>query len=60
MPGAQVTSGGEALPVRPDLDNGPLRALVGDWDETPLDVGVRATAEAFRDLLARGLVEAGD
>ncbi len=58
VPGAQVTSDGEALPVRPDLDNTPLRDLVGDWDETPLDDGVRASAEAFRDLLARGLVEA--
>lgn len=58
VPGAQVTAGGKSLPVRPDLDNRPLRALVGDWDETPLEDGVRASAEAFRDLLARGLVEA--
>lgn len=58
VPGAQVTAGGEALPVRPDLDNSPLRALIGDWGETPLEDGVRASADAFRDLLARGLVEA--
>ena len=55
-PAAKVTATGDALPFPPDRDNGPLRVLLGDLPETPLDDGVAATMTAFRDLLARGLV----
>ena len=57
-PGSTIRSSGPALPFPAAADNARLRALIGDWDETPLDAGVARSIEAFRDLLARGLVDA--
>jgi nucleoside-diphosphate-sugar epimerase len=46
------------LPFPAESDATSFRELVPGFEPTPLDAGVRETVDAFRDLLARGLVEA--
>lgn len=57
-PGARITAKGQPIPLPSKFDASALRALVGDWEETSLADGVRRTMDAFKDLLARGLVSA--
>lgn len=54
---AEISFEGEPLPFPSDLDDGPLRAMLGQWRTVPLDQGVARSVAAFRDLLARGLVD---
>ncbi len=59
VPGADVTATGSPLPFPPDLDDGPLRAHVGDYPSIPLADGVSATHRAFKQLIAEGRLDAG-
>jgi nucleoside-diphosphate-sugar epimerase len=56
-PGTQVTCSGSALPFPMDLSDEPVRRYLGQYGSVPLDEGMRATLEAFKALLARGLVK---
>lgn len=56
VPAARIEATGTPLPFPADVDDTPLRALVGEWPTTSLEEGVRASIEAFRQLLDRGLV----
>lgn len=55
-PAAEIDSRGGQLPFPAEVDDTPLRRLIGDWQETTLEQGVRRTVAAFRDLYQRGLV----
>lgn len=57
-PGARIAAAGPPLPFPAGFEEGPLRALIGDWPRTALEEGVGRSIAAFRDLLARGLVQA--
>ncbi|MFT5181066.1 MAG: nucleoside-diphosphate-sugar epimerase [Alphaproteobacteria bacterium] len=59
-PDAQVRIDGDPLPFVSGLDDGALRNLVGDWPRVDLATGVAQTIGAFKDLLARGLLDGGD
>ena len=59
-PECDIQVSGDPLPFRATFDDGPLRVQLGEWQRTPLDVGVTQTVAAFRDLLSRGLVSADD
>ncbi|MDH3738366.1 MAG: NAD(P)-dependent oxidoreductase [Alphaproteobacteria bacterium] len=60
VPDANVRIDGDPLPFVSGLDDSALRALVGDWPRVDLATGVAQTIAAFKDLLDRGLLEAGD
>jgi hypothetical protein len=45
------------LPFPEELDDHALKALLPDAPETPLVEGVRATVDAFRDLVARRRID---
>ena len=53
-PDAQLDMGGAELPFPADLSDAPIQSYLGDYGPVPLDVGIRATYDAFRQLLARG------
>jgi nucleoside-diphosphate-sugar epimerase len=57
-PAMQVTWSGDALPFPMDLSDGPVRAYLGNYGSVPLESGIRGTYEAFRTLLAKGLIKA--
>jgi nucleoside-diphosphate-sugar epimerase len=57
VPLAQIEVSGTALPFPADFDDRPLRTRIGEWPTTALAAGVERTITAFRDLLARGLVQ---
>jgi nucleoside-diphosphate-sugar epimerase len=57
-PGAQITCSGAALPFPMDLADEPVRRHLGDYGSVPVQDGMRGTYEAFKDLLARGLIKA--
>jgi len=40
------------------LPDEPLRAYLGDYGSMPLEEGIRETYEAFRSLVARGVLAA--
>lgn len=48
VPGHRITTTGTPLPVPPDLDDGPIRGLLGDYPSVTPEAGIRATFEAFR------------
>ena len=50
-PDARITAEGPALPFPADLSDEPLKAYIGDYGQPPLDLGMRATFDAFRALL---------
>lgn len=54
VPDAKVTCAAEER-VSPasGFDNGPLREVIGDWRETPLDEGVRRSIGLYRAIAAR-------
>jgi nucleoside-diphosphate-sugar epimerase len=58
VPGASVSSKGNPIPLPSKFDASELKTLVGSWEETTLRDGVGRTMDAFKDLLARGLVSA--
>jgi nucleoside-diphosphate-sugar epimerase len=53
----RITFTDTALPFPDELDDSGLRALLPDPPETDLAAGVRATVEAFRDLIAQGRID---
>jgi nucleoside-diphosphate-sugar epimerase len=57
-PSAKVTSSGQALAFPMYLPDEPLRAYLGDYGSMPLEEGIRETYEAFRSLVARGVLAA--
>jgi nucleoside-diphosphate-sugar epimerase len=57
-PGAKVTCSGQALPFPMDLSDAPVRTYLGNYGSVPLDSGIRGTLEAFKALLAQGLLKA--
>lgn len=44
-----------SLPFPAEVDSTSFRELVGEFDETPLDEGVRLTVDRFRHLVKEGL-----
>ena len=59
-PGAAIRSSGDPLPFACDVREDGLEAIIGPVPLTPVDVGVRRTAERFRDLHAAGRLPVGD
>src|SRR6267378_3462888 len=57
-PSAAITSSGQALAFPMHLPDEPLRAYLGDYGSMPLEEGIRETYEAFRSLVARGVLAA--
>jgi len=60
VPAAKVTSSGEPLAFPMHLPDEPLRAFLGDYGSATLAEGIRETYDAFRSLVARGLLSAPD
>lgn len=58
--GAEIDCVGDPLPFPSDRQAGALDSLVGPLKWIPLEAGVAESIAAFRDLLAQGLVSAGD
>jgi nucleoside-diphosphate-sugar epimerase len=59
-PSAKVTASGQALAFPMHLPDEPLRAFLGDYGSASLAEGIRETYDAFRSLVARGLLSAPD
>jgi nucleoside-diphosphate-sugar epimerase len=57
-PEARITFSGEPLPFPMDLSDQPVRGHLGDYGGVPLEAGIRGTYDAFRKLLASGLLRA--
>ena len=57
-PSAKVTSSGQPLAFPMHLPDEPLRAFLGDYGAATLAEGIRETYDAFRSLMARGLLAA--
>jgi nucleoside-diphosphate-sugar epimerase len=57
-PGAAITCSGQALPFPMDLSDAPVRAHLGDYGSVPVEAGMRGTLEAFKGLLAKGVIKA--
>jgi nucleoside-diphosphate-sugar epimerase len=55
-PEAKVELSGEPLPFPMDLSDEPVRAFLGDYGAVPLEEGIGETLDAFRRLLAQGLI----
>ena len=53
-PGHQVTCSGPVLPVPYDLDDGPLRAYLGDYPSVSPKAGITQTFNAFQALNSAG------
>jgi nucleoside-diphosphate-sugar epimerase len=52
--GAELAMAGAELPFPADLSDEPIRRYLGDYGPVPLDEGIRATYDSFRQLLAKG------
>jgi nucleoside-diphosphate-sugar epimerase len=52
----KITFDPKPLPLPEELDDAPLRALLGDFPETPLAQGVKNTIEFFQAALADGRI----
>jgi len=57
-PGAQLAMDGAELACPADLSDEPIRSYLGDYGPVPLEDGIRATYDSFRELLARGALTA--
>ena len=57
-PGAELAMAGAELPFPADLSDEPIRRYLGDYGPVPLDEGIRATYDSFRQLLAEGALTA--
>jgi nucleoside-diphosphate-sugar epimerase len=55
-PGAQLDTEGEPLPFPADLSDDPIRGFLGDYGPVPLEDGIESTYDAFRRLLAAGML----
>ena len=55
-PGVRIEAAGAALPFPADLSDAPVRGFLGDYGAVPVEEGVRATFEAFKRLLDRGVL----
>lgn len=56
-PGAKLTCSGQALPFPMDLSDAPVRAYLGDYGSVPVEGGICSTLDAFKALLAQGLLK---
>src|SRR5882672_1645378 len=59
-PSAKLSSSGEALAFPMHLPDQPLREFLGDYGTATLAEGIRETYDAFRSLVARGVLAAPD
>jgi nucleoside-diphosphate-sugar epimerase len=57
-PSATVSSSGQPLAFPMHLPDEPLRAYLGDYGGATLAEGIRETYDAFRSLIARGMLSA--
>lgn len=55
-----VTHGDRQLTIAYDLDDAALQRDLGPFPKTPLEDGIRATLEMFRDLAAEGRLDTSD
>lgn len=53
----RITCGDEALPLPEDVDDAPLRGLLGGVPETPLIEGVAQSIALFRQAIAEGRLD---
>ena len=53
-PDVNVTISGVPFPFPPDLDDGPIRAHVGDYPSVSVEDGIRITHQAFKQLMSEG------
>lgn len=60
VPAAEIRSAGNGLPLPVTIDDGPIRAAIGEWQATSPLERIRGTVSDFRALLKRGLVGASD
>jgi len=56
-PNAAITFSGSALSFPMDQSDQPVREHLGDYGSVPLEAGIRGTYEAFKLLLAEGLIK---
>lgn len=52
VPGARVTATSQLRAAPSEMDNAPLRALLGPWEAVSLEDGVRRTVTAFREQVS--------
>jgi nucleoside-diphosphate-sugar epimerase len=57
VPGARLTADGAPFQIPQDLDDGPLRAHVGNYPSVSVLDGVAATHRAFKHLIAEGRLD---
>jgi len=57
-PGMQVGWTGDALPFPMDLSDEPVRGYLGNYGSVPLEAGIKATYDAFQQLLSKGMLKA--
>lgn len=57
-PNADIEATGSAMPFPMDLSDAPVRGYLGNYGSVPLEAGIRRTYEAFKSLLAKGLLSA--
>jgi nucleoside-diphosphate-sugar epimerase len=57
-PDAELAMDGAELPFPADLSDAPIRSYLGDYGPVPLEDGIRATYDGFRQLLANGTLTA--
>jgi nucleoside-diphosphate-sugar epimerase len=57
-PEAQLAMDGAELPFPADLSDQPIQAYLGDYGPVPLEDGICATYDSFRQLLAEGALTA--
>ncbi|MEM6623734.1 MAG: SDR family oxidoreductase [Pseudomonadota bacterium] len=57
VPEAKVSCTGTEFPFPPDLDDGPLRAHVGEYPSVSLKDGIAQTYRAFKELVAQGRMD---
>ncbi|HEV8131536.1 MAG TPA: NAD(P)-dependent oxidoreductase [Acidobacteriota bacterium] len=55
-----VTFGGSPIPFPPAMDDSAIRATIGNIPSTPLEAGVRATMDQFRQLRDEGRLDTSD
>ena len=47
---------GAELPFPADLSDAAVQSYLGDYGPVPLEAGIRATYDAFKQLLAQGVL----
>ncbi len=55
-----ITAEGKKLPIAPDLDDSALQHDLGEVPHTPLEQGIRETADIFERLEREGRLEVKD